>query len=452
MRLLRLAFFAVAVMPSCGGNSQPSSSSISPTDCTLYASASGSDANAGTSASAPTTFAGAASVAQPGAVICIEAGTYQQADSFSPPRSGTPNAYITYQAYGDGPATFVWTGGSQPGAFMFNLDSTAGFPNGYAYLKFVGLILDGENTARNGFFARYGHHLIFDNNYVKNTGGAGIGTVNCDYIQSDHNLIWHNGYVEGATSAISYNGTEFYDNYAGFHNIISNNVISGEQDTTSNTDGNGIIFDLSSDRTPGIAHSNTPPGLIVNNVVYENAGDCIVNFTVSHIWVVNNTCYKNVLNTSILSTHIGEVGDNASMLNWYVNNIVYAWKPSVPSYFNNNGAILGSWFRNMYFVGAPDFTPVDPSQFFNNDPEFVSPPPVNATGDGQWTTAPDPATIASSFELQSTSPAINEGVDPTTLPNVPGAILTDLEKYIYTDIIGNPRPKGAAFDLGAYQQ
>jgi len=72
---------------------------------------------------------------------------------------------------------------------------------------------------------------------------------------SDHNLINHNGYLYGWTSAISYNNDQWFDNYSGFHNIVSNNIITGEFDGSSNhTDGNGIILDLG---------GNTPPALII---------------------------------------------------------------------------------------------------------------------------------------------------------------------------------------------
>src|SRR5438105_7080764 len=111
------------------------------TDCTLFASASGNDANSGLTPNLPKTLTGTANGGLARAVICIEGGTYNLANSFSPPRSGNSSAYITYKAYGDAPANFVWTGGNFSGGFMFSMDSAAGFPNGYHHLKFIGLNL-----------------------------------------------------------------------------------------------------------------------------------------------------------------------------------------------------------------------------------------------------------------------------------------------------------------------
>src|SRR5438034_5094607 len=132
------------------------------------------------------------------------------------------------------------------------------FPSGPAYLEFRGLNLDGRGNAADGFFCRGSHHLRFISNSISNTGGSGIASIDCDYLTSDHNLINHNGYIPSGTanpqwyswtSAISYNSNQWFDNYAGFHNIISNNIISGEVDqSTHHTDGNGIILDLSRDR------------------------------------------------------------------------------------------------------------------------------------------------------------------------------------------------------------
>ena len=47
--------------------------------------------------------------------------------------------------------------------------------------------------------------------------------------------------------------------------------------------------------------------------------------------------------------------------------------------------------------------------------------------------------------------ALSKGIDPSTLSGVPANIVSDLKKYIYTDINGKARPQGGGSDLGAYQ-
>src|SRR5438034_2742827 len=77
----------------------------------------------------------------------------------------------------------------------------------------------------------------------------------------------------GWTSGISFNSTRWFDSYSGFHNIISNNFVAGEYDGSSHhTDGNGIILDLSNG-SYDYASADTPPALVVNNVVYGNRSE-----------------------------------------------------------------------------------------------------------------------------------------------------------------------------------
>ncbi|HKV60722.1 MAG TPA: immunoglobulin domain-containing protein, partial [Candidatus Acidoferrum sp.] len=194
-------------------------------NCTLFASPSGNDSNSGSSSSAPKTFNGAAAASQPGSVVCLLAGTYNMSSTFYPPTSGSPSSWIVYQSYGNGPVNLVWTAGAT-GQPMFKFGGGS-FPSGAAYLEFKGLNLDGQNNALDGFFCQGGHHLSFIGNSINNTGGSGVGAVDCDYLTSDHNMINHNGYLYGWTSAISYNSAQWFDNYSGFHNIISNNIITG---------------------------------------------------------------------------------------------------------------------------------------------------------------------------------------------------------------------------------
>jgi hypothetical protein len=410
-------------------------------NCTLYASASGNDSNSGTSPAAPKTFLGAAAITQPGSVVCLLGGTYQMSNTFYPPNSGSPSSWIVYEAYGDGPVNLVWTAGAiaQP---MFKFGNGNGtFPSGAAYLEFDGLDLDGQNNALDGFFCDGGHHLRFIGNTINNTGGAGVGTVQCDYLTSDHNLINHNGYLYGWTSAISYNTVLWFDNYPGFHNIISNNIITGEYDGSPNhTDGNGIILDLG---------GNTPPALIINNVVYGNGGRCIEPNVVTNFWIVNNTCYKNNLDPSLGTA--GSFSAFGSQNGYFINNIALAWHTNNPPYDQGSGNSNIFYYSDMYFGAPNNFTYSDPSQFLQADPLFVNPPVFDPIALGQYATSLAPSLLGNGLTLLPLSPAYNKGIDPSTLSGVPSTIVTDLKKYIYTDINGKARPQGGGSDLGAYQ-
>src|SRR5437588_4361290 len=146
-------------------------------DCTLFASPSGSSSNSGTSPSSPKSFSSAASASGPGSVVCLLGGTYTLSSSFSPPTSGSPSSWITYKNYDSTPVNFVWSGGSNASA-MFYIGGGS-FPSGPAYLEFRGLNLNGNANAADGFFCRGSHHLRFISNSISNTGGSAIASIDC---------------------------------------------------------------------------------------------------------------------------------------------------------------------------------------------------------------------------------------------------------------------------------
>jgi hypothetical protein len=414
------------------------------TDCTLYAAANGNDWYSGNSPAWPKTLDGTSQASQPGAVICLKAGTYDLPSTFYPARSGAPNAWIVYKAYGDGVVNLMWTGGAQD---MFHFYG-ASLWNGRNYIEVRGLTFDGRNTAKAALKCNSSHHLRFVGNTIHNMGEAGILTKNCDYVTADSNMISHSGYRQGWSSGISFNSHLWNDAAPGFHSFVVNNIVSGSYDASAHhTDGNGIIMDLSSD-SYDYSTADTPPALIANNVVFNNGGRCINVFVVTNIWTVNNTCYQNTLDLSQIG--IGEITANNSRDCVFINNIAYAW--------NNRYAYqhLGTtdnvvYYKNLYFGGTYNFRYSDPSQFIMADPLFTEPPSVAPTSDGQYARALLADIIGARLTIRSDSPAIDKGIDPTTVPGASPEIMAGLRRYVFADITGIPRPLGNGFDIGAYE-
>jgi len=500
---ITIAVMVMGPLPglSGGGNSlpllrvTPGIHAALATDCTMFAAAYGGDTQPGTLAQ-PISFFGATQTATAGAIVCLLGGRYELACTVYVRNSGTPSAWITFKNYGDGDVLMVWKGGLTCGDFpMIKLDATQTGSQPTNYVRFIGLTLDGQGTALDGFACVSNHNLRFSKNIITNTAGAGIATVGCNYIVADHNILNHNGYLPAGapsgfsrTSGISFHNNACNDAYTGFHFVAAGNIVVGEVDQpdgvsrTPATDGNGIIIDANSSCVSGAV---PPASLVVNNLIYGNGGSCIEANQVSNTWVVNNTCYINNLDPNVAAGTAGSISSQNSSDTYFLNNISVSWQVTNPPYELLNGSSLANFFTNLSWGGpcffdssstppgsgsGTDFCSFPNSGFLLADPQVVNPPHFDGTTPDQYRTARPPSAgtsfntwkcdnsrvtcqVSSAFAIAANSSAMNVvGTDPATLVPQNSALWCDLSSWVYKDINGTPRGRTTVkWDLGAFQ-
>jgi|GEM_PF-3386311 len=424
--------------------------------CTIYASPNGRESNNGSSTSSPLTLDEANKKTVPGSVVCLMDGTYLLTRPLYIVNSGTSSAWITYRAQNVGRATIKWN--TRENDDMFQI--TKGTP-GTRYIEISDLIFDGgmngTNTAKNAVHGHVGtHHIRVLNNTMTNLKGSAIGMGSSDYNWIIGNRIHHIGNYtgdreDGWGSGITFNANVWFDRYSGFHSYVIGNVISGVVDGSShNSDGNGIIMDKSNNDT-----GTTPPVLILNNVIYQNGGRCIHNLEVTNIWVVNNTCYGNSLDSRVAQTgSVGEYTFQKAKNNYMVNNLVLAWTKGYTLMHSPETQNI-KYYNNIIFggkgaAGVISSITGDAKQVRNINPQFTNAPSLDGNADGQYGKALNVLSLTNHFYLKPTSPAVDTGIDPTTLTSDEN-LKRDLARYIYKDYEGKARPQGRGIDIGAYE-
>jgi hypothetical protein len=385
--------------------------------------------------------------AVPGSVICMRGGTYTLSRTVSVNKAGRSDAWIVIRAADANRVDMVWDPNTNVRTRGIPMMMFSGA--NAAYWEVRDVHLDASNQANAGVFCRDGHHIRVINTTIQNGDEAGFSTVNCDYLTAIGNRIYRSGYGRGWSSAITFNKTRWHDNYSGFHNVVIGNVISGMFDNSSyHTDGNGIILDLSAGYGGSgseLSSANTPPALIANNVVYHNGGKCIDSYGASNGWIVNNTCFQNALDGALKGP--GEIKIKSSKNVVVANNIAVGSRtPYLLS--GSTGVRLAN---NLQFDPASlaveaGALAADGEATVTVNPLFVRPPTTSDSYRG----ALPPWQVGDGLKIRDGSPAIDSGVDLTTLTE-DANLKRELEAYLKTDFTGAPRKQGAQVDLGAYE-
>jgi len=432
-----------------------------PAGRTFYVSPTGSDSASGQTTSTPfRTLQHAADATAPGDFVYVMNGTYTNDTNnyallaISTP--GTPNAWITYQAYPG--ATPVLQGNN------YTWDVVR-FTNTAAYISLSGFTVIGNNAnvtlpqalandnnpgshpETNGSCITvngnthtnniYPHHIRITNNIAANCPGGGIGTTYADYVTIEANTIYANAlysaYGNSGISTFSNFDSNPADTTTKYKMIVQGNIlyaneelvpVSGTNPPTI-TDGEAIIVDSTKNSAFPTGGNTNPPytgrTLIANNVIFNNGSDAIEVFESAHVDVVNNSTYTNVTNPPL--TGRGEMNLNVASDVNILNNIFYSAPGQNPVVMSNACTSNCSIDYNQYYGGTNTLVGISAGPHDQTaNPLYVMP------------AASTPAAV--SLKLQSSSPAIATGTSNLAPP---------------TDINGNPRP-ATGVDRGAYQQ
>jgi hypothetical protein len=435
-----------------------SSKRHSTSQCTIYASPSGSSHARGRRRLAPTNLSSALAAAVPGSKVCLEPGTYEVTSNVWLSHSGTRSAPIVYRSYG-GEALIQYTSGPSD-AYLSGgvLETSSGSDWGGTHdIVIDGLTIDGEYEMGSGIAVIAGsHNVTIRNCGIVNTGQSGISLNATDYVTVVHNKIFHAGYNQGWSSGISlwdggpspvYGGrTAWYNRYAGFHNFIVDNIVSGSHDNSPNhTDGNGIIVDGS---------GSIPPALIANNLVYENGGGgIVVGYNSGSVWVVNNTAYANGLDPMVDGGRTPEYEALDAGHVHFVNDLAYghattATSPTGYTYAAHLSSI--EWLTDLAYNGVTSALSTavthHPRRYRYADPRFIWAPPL-PTESTPWAFALPPWDVGHDFKLRHGSPAIATGTDPVTALGMRGQLASGMRHYLSRDLASRRRTR---YDIGAY--
>jgi parallel beta-helix repeat protein len=389
----------------------------------------------------------AANLTNPGDTVYVMNGTYNETTDqsvFQVSRSGSSavNGMISYLAYpGHNPklkvtdawnhivvtASYIRIEGFEIAGDNSNLtlgDGEARYnhyvqkkPTGtvnWAYLRKTNtngiMIKPASETAANP------HHITIKNNQVHDVPGAGIATMEADYITIENNKVYNNSwYTLYATSGISlFHSVDTDTNTSTYKNIIRNNTTYNNKtlvkwgDKQFYSDGNGIIIDDNQNsQLNGEYPAYNGKTLVTNNVSYNNGGSGIHAYHSSHVDVINNTAYNN---SSQLD--YGEIfAIYANDVNIFNNIMVARTGMKINQDAQNTNVNVN---YNIYHNGNPV---VNGANDMWGDPLFMN----TATGD---------------FRVKIGSKAVDTGTTSLSPMN---------------DINLDPRPRGASPDRGAYE-
>jgi hypothetical protein len=413
-----LLVIVLAGIPFAAPNRQASAATR-----TLYVDQSGSDSTGtGTQAKPWRTIGKAVSQVVAGDLVLIGAGTYAESITIEEKHGAATNPII-FRA--DGNVVIDGTASSRDAVFV-------------TYSSYV--VIEGwtvQNAPRAGLRIDASHHVTVRNSTFANNGRWGLFTDFSDDLVIEHNHAYgsqleHGIYHSNSGDRPVIRGNVIHGNYAaGLHmnadaSMGGDGIISGAL-----VEGN-VIYDNGTGGGAAINMDGITDSIIRNNLLYNNRASGIAVYQIDGAVCSRNNQYLN--NTIVMPNNgrwaVTVMGANCTG-NKFFNNILY-------NAHSFRGAITtAAWpiagFESDYNVVI--------GRFSNNDGNStMTLAQWQALGNDAHSKVSTPSELfvapGSDFHLKSGSPAIDAG---RSLANVS------------IDLDGNPRPRGNAYDVGAYE-
>ncbi len=283
-----------------------------------------------------------------------------------------------------------------------------------------------------GIVAGKSHHIIIENNLVRNVCGSAIRSQGSDYVTIRNNKVAENTYWTsagvGAVTAAETTVIPAGDTFTGIKIIIEKNEIYNNANKLYSWNPDKDLIKFVIDEGSGIfltRNNNTYDHgyfYIGNNISYLNGASGIVVHKTNRAIVENNTLFYNGQTNGDLKA--GGLGVNTVDDVVFRNNICWAK--------NNKSAI--------YKVANPITNLVmEKNIAFNNNSSEID--AVHGLADTGWkeTNPMLQDTASHNFRLKQNSPAIDSGARITSLPEN------------NCDFYNNPRIMNGSVDIGAIE-
>jgi parallel beta-helix repeat protein len=397
----------------------------------------GNDSNPGTQDQPFLTINHAANLTNPGDIVVVGDGTYQNAPGqqtvLHTNRSGAPDSYISFKAQ------------HQFGAKLVNVGGFDAVLVESKYIEINGFDVTSDGATNDCINAYNTSYIRIIGNHTHDCASYGIQALRGDYYWIEGNVVNNNAATSpNDASGISINLARATDDAPGFHIVIRNNVVFSNLEAIcgacQHTDGNGIIIDdfRNEPERKGIGVNYPAQTLVENNLTYNNGGGGIHVYRTDHVTVRNNTVYANYADSLDTTTWRGELTNIQGSDNHWYNNVAIANTTLGPNHtaivdaaFSGSTNTGVTWYSNLTFNG----TPGDPSIKIMRSDSVITAANGNLLGvDPQMVGIG--VTSDANFHLQPGSPAIGAG---TTGFGVPG-----------NDLDGKPR-QSTIVDIGCYE-